>query len=107
MGKISRVKEEVKLKAWSEKIQQCKSSGLTVAQWRENNSFNIKTYYYRLKKVRESLSEIKECHEIVPVYVHNSKPQGQIIIEAHGIRAELSGNISPELLTALMGSLKC
>jgi len=43
MDKISRVKEEVKLEEWSKKIQECKSSGLTVAQWCENNNLNIKT----------------------------------------------------------------
>jgi len=88
IDKISRVQEEVKLREWSKKIQECKSSGLTVAQWCENNNLNIKTYYYRLRKVRESLCEIKERQEIVAVnFLEKEKSDSKItgLFVARGI----------------------
>ena len=107
MDKIARIKNEVNLKEWSEMIQNCQSSGLTITQWCENNNLKIKTYYYRLRKVRERLCEVKETHQIVPVSVPKLKIESRIIIEAAGVRAEVCGDVSPELLRTLIGSLKC
>ena len=107
MDKISRVKNEVLLKEWAEMIQSCKSSGLPVTQWCASNNLNYKTYYYRLRKVRERLCEVKETHQIVPVALPEVKAKSRIIIEASGVRAEVCGDVSHELLRTLIGSLKC
>ena len=107
MDKTAKGKNEAMLKEWSEMIQTCKSSGMPVTQWCENNNLNIKTYYYRLRRVREGLCDMKETHQIVPVALPEAKTKGQIIIEASGVRAELSSEISPETLKTILGSLKC
>ena len=53
MNEIAKIKQDVKLRQWTEMIQQRKESGLTVSHWCTENGVNIKTYYYRLKKVRQ------------------------------------------------------
>lgn len=48
---ISEVKQELRLREWSEQIERQQSSGLSVEQWCDENGINPKTYYYRLRKV--------------------------------------------------------
>lgn len=107
MDKTAKRKNEAMLKEWSEMIQTCKSSGMPVTQWCAENMLNIKTYYYRLRRVREGLCDMKETHEIIPISLPEVKAEGQIIIEASGVRAEVFGDVSHELLKILIGSLKC
>ena len=50
---ISEVKQELRLREWSEQIERQQSSGMSVEQWCIENRINPKTYYYRLRRVRE------------------------------------------------------
>ena len=45
MNEIALVKKQVIEAEWTEKIRQCRESGLTVAEWCRQNSINPKTYY--------------------------------------------------------------
>ena len=47
------IKDDIKWKEWEEQIRECKSSGLTAAEWCRQNNINVKTYYYHLRRVRE------------------------------------------------------
>ena len=67
MNKIAKVKKEIKLAQWVEMIRQRNESGLSVTEWCKENGINIKTYYYRLKRVRQAVCSEKEWHDIVPV----------------------------------------
>ena len=49
---ISEVKQEIRLREWSEQIERQQSSGMSVEQWCIENGIKSKTYYYRLKRVR-------------------------------------------------------
>jgi len=42
---VRTMKHAAKLAEWSEKVQACRSSGLPVRQWCEQNNVCIKTYY--------------------------------------------------------------
>lgn len=47
---------------------QCRNeSGLAVSEWYRHNGINLKTYYYRLKRVRNAVCTEMEQHDIVPV----------------------------------------
>ena len=65
MDKIAEVKKQVQLREWAEMVRACRSSGMSVRRWCMENGVNQKTYYYRLRKVREFLCE--EQRDIVPV----------------------------------------
>lgn len=66
-GTISRVKREVGLVVWAERVKECQSSGLAVAEYCRRNGINIKTYYYHLRKLREQLCS--ELEEQAPVQI--------------------------------------
>ena len=60
---------------WQMMYSEYVNSGLTVKEWCENNNLSVKTFYYRLKKLRmETLN--REQHDIVAV----SKNTGEDIV---------------------------
>ena len=67
MNEIARVKKEIRLAQWAEMVRQRNESGLTVTDWCKENGINLKTYYYRLKRIRQAVCNEIEQHDIVPV----------------------------------------
>lgn len=67
MNEIAKVKKEVKLAQWAEMVRQRNESGLTVTDWCKESGINLKTYYYRLKRIRQTVCSEIEQHDIVPV----------------------------------------
>jgi hypothetical protein len=98
---ITTVKQELRLQAWSAQIEAQQTSGMTIEQWCAENGISRKTYYYRLKKVRE------QYLESVPAIVPLNAPQqsSDIRIEKNGLQISLPANISPDTLLALVQSL--
>lgn len=69
MDKIEQVKSDVKIQSWAAMIKACRSSGQSVKSWCTENEISVKTYYYRLRKVREMLCDERgsEQHEIAAI----------------------------------------
>ena len=63
MNKIAKVKKEVKLAQWAEMVRSRNKSGLTVTDWCKRNGINLKTYYYRLKRMRQAVCSEIEQHD--------------------------------------------
>ena len=98
---ITTVNKELRLQEWSAQIKAQQASGLTVQQWCAENGINAKTYYYRLRKVREQFME--DSPSIVPVSVPRSSEN--IHIEKNGLQISLPADISSETLLALVHEL--
>lgn len=56
--KVQEAKRQIRLREWAEQITKCKQSGLTVKEWCKIDGINIKTYYNRVKRVREELLDV-------------------------------------------------
>ena len=108
MNEITKIKNEIKLKQWSEMIRQRNESGLAVAQWCAENGVNQKTYYYRLNRVRKALCSEVEKHEIVAVTPDSDDvlPHEQITLSVGNIVVNLPDDFNPETLTRLLGVLR-
>ena len=50
-------KEQVNIQKWLEIIHQCRESGLANQQWCEQNGSSLKSYYYRITKIRKMAIE--------------------------------------------------
>lgn len=98
---ITKVRQEVRLREWTEQIKAQQESGMTVAEFCAENGINLKTYYYRLRKVRE------QCMESAPVIVPIATPKANtdICIEKNGLQISLPADISAETLLALVKEL--
>lgn len=113
MDRISQIKTDLLMREWTNMVRECRSSGLTVKEWCANNGVNIKTYYYRLKRVRNYMCDnntnLPVRHDIVPVPVESMPDDDnhQIKIITSNISVELPATIQPQLLKAAIEGLKC
>ena len=98
---ISEVKQEIRLREWSEQIERQQSSGMSVEQWCVENGIKPKTYYYRLRRVREKC--VAAQPSIVPIAIPET--EGNICIEKDGITITLPCGVAPEILIALVREL--
>ena len=98
---ISEVKQEIRLREWSEQIERQQSSGMSVEQWCVENGIKPKTYYYRLRRVREKC--VAEQTSIVPIAMPDESEN--ISIEKDGMRITLPCGVAPEILIALVREL--
>ena len=112
MDRVGQVKREVILNEWAEMVHECKSSGQTVEGWCSENGINIKTYYYRLKRVRDRICEkISGKQDIVPVSICNeySKAASEnvpIIIRINGAEITVQSGTDAETLRSILSVMK-
>ena len=125
MAAIKEIKAELSHREWSEQIQECQNSGLTVKEWFSNNGINISTYYSRLRIVREEiLSSKPELHSIVPVSISTELSEQstaenvktgfsdtteraeRIIIRKNDVEIDIPCNASENTITAMLRGLK-
>jgi len=55
--KVQEVARTIQLQEWATQIQERLGSGQGVREWSAQNHIAAKTYYYRLRRVREELLE--------------------------------------------------
>ena len=108
MNEITRIKKEIKLAEWSEMVRRKNESGLTVSEWCRQNGVNQKTYYYRLKRIRQAVCNELEKHDIVPVepFKDIRQESEKIEISVGDVKITLPENFNEETLRRLLGVLK-
>ena len=100
---IMAVKQQVRLENWAAEVESCAASGLTVQQWCRDNGMSPKTYYYHLRKVRESVIE----SEPVIVPLNNKVASSEKIEISDGeINIALPADMNIEALSAVIRVLK-
>ena len=98
---ITTVKRNVHLQEWKEQIKAQQESGMTVTAFCAENGINLKTYYYRLRKVRENC--IESAPAIVPMPIQHQS--SEIRIEKNGLQITLPTDTSSEILIHLIREL--
>ena len=107
MNEIARVKKEIKLRQWAEMVKCRNESGMTVSEWCKENGINLKTYYYRLKRVRQTVCGEIEHHDIVPVEpVSECDEDKRIRLVVDDVIVDVPDNFNAETLKRLLGVLK-
>jgi len=56
----------IRLREWAAQINECNNSGLTVKQWCDGHGINRKTYYNRVRIVREEMLNRIETEDAHP-----------------------------------------
>ena len=62
MDEISVVKNEVKYAGRIAMVEECQRSGLSIRVWCEANDINLKTYHYRLRRLRTMFLDQKKIN---------------------------------------------
>ena len=104
MDKIAMVKKELQLQNWSEKELARQESGLTVTEWCRQEKISTSAYYYRLRRIRESL-----CEQIpvVVTEITEKTDSAAIRIISGDLKVEISSDVPSEKIAAIIGALKC
>jgi hypothetical protein len=106
---IVAIKKELQLKKWSEEIKSCAESGMKVKDWCEINGLKTKTYYYHLRRVRESMCCAKTVKQsVVPIKTSDTRERNQestIWMKTSSVSISLPVCVDPELMIRLAKEL--
>ena len=100
---ITEIKSKVSLQEWQQRILDCQSSGMSVKAWCQQNGISTGSYYFHLRKIRES---VLEENQIIPLEPPKPVSSSGIRIEFAGITITLPENATPEQLAAVLAALK-
>ena len=100
---ITEIKSKVSLQEWQQRILDCQSSGMSVKAWCQANGISTGSYYFHLRKIRES---VLEKNQIIPLEPPKPVSSSGIRIESAGITIILPETISAEQLAAVLSALK-
>ena len=98
---IQTVKNQMTLKNRAQEGAECQSSGMTVSAWCELHGINVKTYYYHLRQVRESL-----LTENCVILLSTKNISDNIEIFSGDMRITLPCGCSEETLSTVLKVLK-
>lgn len=109
MNEIATIKNELKLRQWSEMIQNRCASGMTVVKWCAENGINPKTYYYRLKNLRKATLSKIEPQDIVSLssIPETTEPSERIEMICGDIKISIPDNFKSDTLKRIMETVKC
>ena len=57
---LQRANQQHRLAEWSRRVEACRSSGLPVGQWCQENGIAVSTYFSWQRKVFQALQEVQE-----------------------------------------------
>ena len=100
---ITEIKSKVSLREWQQRVLDCQNSGMSVKAWCQANGISTGSYYFHLRKIRES---ILEENQIIPLEPPKPVSSSGIRIESAGITITLPENAASEQLAAVLSALK-
>ncbi len=106
---LQRANHHHRLVEWSRRVESCRSSGLTVGQWCQENGIAISTYFTWQKKVFQALKEAQEVtFAEVPVMegLPSSEQQVAAVMEVSGVRIQVYEGADTATLQAILQAAK-
>ena len=115
---VNAVKHQAKLLEWKDRVADCRSSGMSVKHWCEENGCSPKTYYRWEQEILGKVRQIAKAQSL-PVLtelplakpVQDCSLKRDVFVPAAVIRIgqmelELSNAVSSELLSQLKGLMR-
>ena len=119
MNEIMEIRQQVRLNQWSAMVQEREDSGLSVKAFCKQAGIATKTYYYRLRRLREAAIKQTQMRTVQPTtsqpelvqftpptgYICDPAPQS-IVIRTSSTTVEIPMNTNPEVVAAAVSFLK-
>lgn len=105
MGNALAMRSEYRLQQWAMIIDECSKSGMTKKDFCASRGISDKTYYYWLRKLRESASE-SLAPQLVEVKLASSSKSGCINMRFCGAEFEINNETPSDLLLTTLRVLK-
>ena len=100
------LKENSNLAEWSRQVEECRSSGLSVRTWCDQNRIAMSTFHYRQKKVWDALQRQNQFVE-VPVSINQCCSTSiAAMVHIGEVRTDIHNGADEATLTALIHALK-
>lgn len=103
--KPTEVKQEYQLQIWSSMIREQKASGLSIKNWCMENGVSENSYYYRLRKIRQTacatLEQMQETSITEVPLAPKANFSAQVRITMKSGMVEIS-DAGPEILTQIL-----
>lgn len=81
---LQNISKQNRLEQWSRKIVACRSSGMTVRTWCQENGISEKTYYYWQQRLFQELANVHpQSNGFVDVTPSRVESSGQIAVKIH------------------------
>ena len=119
MSEIMEIRQQVRLNQWSAMVQEREDSGLSVKAFCKQAGIATKTYYYRLRRLREATIRQAQSGAVQatmsqPELVPYTPPTGlasepapqNIVIKTSSTTVEIPVNTSPEVVVAAVSFLR-
>lgn len=109
---------EYRLSQWLPIIKECRSSGMKIKDWCEQNNINQKRFYYWQQKLRQAATESLPVPTKQPTFVEIpsllepikdqvlSTFTPSMVLKIDNVSLELSSTIDPNLLATVLKVLK-
>ena len=109
-AKIQNINDDARLNHWKQIIQECRNSGLPVKTWFRQNDVSEPSYYYYLKKIRQSI--IEDCKESKSFFLLSYKKKRKrepknIVITKGDIHIQVPEDTDFDLLVSMLKVLLC
>lgn len=105
---IRTLRQEQNIALWSKQVEECNSSGLSVAEWCRENNIPVSTYWNRQRKVFEAFSR-DSTNRFVEVTV---QPEISTInsivatISSGKFTADIHNGADEDTITAILRAMK-
>lgn len=112
---IVAARHESLLRIWRQRVIECKGSGMTIAQWCDQNHIGIKTYYYwqskvwdretralRLSGVESSTRELPQFAQVHLTASVEESSTADIVLRGKEWSVEIRNTASADLLNQVL-----
>ena len=107
---LQMISRQERLAVWSERIMACRSSGMSVRSWCQENRISEKTYFYWQKKLFETLAQ--QQNTAAPAFAEVTPLQPArtgnvaITVRMSGIEADIHSGADAATVEAVLRILK-
>lgn len=103
--------EQQKMAEWAKKVKQCRSSGLSVREWCQENRINISSYYKWQRKIysvveAEKESQVSEFVDVTPSAGMYETASVAITVHAKGVATDIRNGADPATVETVLRILK-
>ena len=107
MADILAVRDEYRLERWSEIVSECQASGLTSREFCVQRGISEKTYYYWLRKLRQTAAASIPTPQLVRLVESSETPEKHSIEIRYGeAELKLPEDVDLKAVAALLNALR-
>ena len=106
MDKIAEVKQTVRHENWKRMYEEYQRSGMKVSDWCVMQGLSVKTFYYRLKVIREEMLNETDQHDIVPVMQCKTEMPSDMSTTKSDEKIHINGNADTPIFAEALTDLQ-